>query len=73
MRHFVIGGAQIYEQALNDADRVYATEVDVSMPADRYFPELNASEWREVSREHHEADEKNKYNYDYVVYDRIRV
>lgn len=69
---FVIGGSQIYEQALNDADRVYATEVDVSLPADKYFPELDSSQWREVSREHHTADEKNKYDYDFVIFDRIK-
>nr|AIA13782.1 Dihydrofolate reductase [uncultured bacterium] len=69
---FVIGGAQIYEQALNDADRVYATEVDVLLSADKYFPELDESVWREVSREHHEADEKDKYAYDFVIFDRVR-
>lgn len=68
---FVIGGAQIYEQALEDVDRIYATEVAVSMPADTYFPELGR-EWHEVSREHHTADEKNKYDYDYVVFERVK-
>lgn len=69
---FVIGGAQIYEQALSDVDRIYATEVNVSLPADTYFPAIDSTLWREVSREHHAADEKNKYDYDYVVYERAQ-
>lgn len=70
---FVIGGGQIYAEALrrNDIDRIYATEVHHTFPqATVFFPELDAS-WHEVSRESYEADEKNTYAYDFVVYARI--
>lgn len=67
---FIFGGESIYRQALADMDRVYATEVDESFPqATVFFPELGP-EWREVSREHHTADDKNAYDFDFVVYER---
>jgi len=66
----VIGGASIYEQALPDVDTIYATEVDASFPeAEVFFPMLG-DEWHETTREHYEADERNKYNYDFVTYDK---
>lgn len=47
---FVIGGAQIYAQALPRADRVIATEVDLEVDGDVFFPTLEAAHWREVER-----------------------
>lgn len=68
---FIIGGGQIYALALNTADRIYATEVDASFPqATVFFPAINTAIWKEVSREHHAADERNKYAFDFVAYDR---
>jgi dihydrofolate reductase len=66
---FVIGGAQLYTQALGSVARIYATEIDATFAADRYFPNLDET-WHEVSRESHQADEKNKFNYDFVIYER---
>lgn len=68
----VIGGGQIYELAMDSVDRIYATEVqDTFVAADVFFPSLDPTKWREISREHHGADERNKYDFDFVVYDRI--
>jgi dihydrofolate reductase len=68
---FVIGGGQIYALALDTIDRIYTTEVDAEFPqADIFFPAVDTSVWRETTREHHEADEKNKYAFDWVTYDR---
>lgn len=68
---FIIGGGQIYKMALDTVDRIFATEVDESFPiADVFFPELDVSKWREISREHRKKDERNKYNMDFVIYDR---
>lgn len=47
---FVIGGAELYRQALPFAQRVYLTEIASDFAGDVYFPELAASEWQEVSR-----------------------
>jgi dihydrofolate reductase len=69
---FVIGGGQIYAAALDDMDTVYVTEVDAEFPAaDVFFPQINCLDFEEVSRDHHEADEHNKYAFDFVVYKRI--
>lgn len=68
---YVIGGGQIYEAALSDMDQIIATEVDASFPqATVFFPAIDKNTWQEVSREHHDADERNKYSFDFVVYTR---
>lgn len=69
---FVIGGAQIYTQMLPLVDRVYITEVEATLKGDALFPVLQKNEWREISRETHKKDDKNEYNYSFVVLDRIR-
>jgi dihydrofolate reductase len=52
----IIGGGEIYAQALLFADRVYLTHVDIDVPdADAHFPALDAGQWREVAREAHAA------------------
>lgn len=67
----VIGGESIFREALKDVDTIYATEVDASFPqASVFFPELDMNDWREVSRERHEADDENKYAFDFVQYTR---
>lgn len=67
---FVIGGGSIYAQALADMDRVYASEVKAAFPqATVFFPALGA-EWHEIERIARKADEKNRYDVDFVVYDR---
>lgn len=69
---FIIGGAQIYEQTLQKklADRLDITIVHETFEADVYFPEIDTSIWKEVSREDFKADEKNKYDYSFVSYER---
>lgn len=71
---FIIGGAQVYAAALKhpDIDTIYATEVEASFPeADTFFPEIDTAVWREVDRQHHPKDEKNRYDFDIVTYARI--
>lgn len=68
---FVIGGGQIYNLAIDLVDRIIATEVDaVFQQATVFFPNLNLAKWREISRDKHFADDRNLYNYDFVVYER---
>ena len=67
----IIGGGEIYAQALQDCETVYATEVKASFPqATVHFPVLG-TEWHATSRESHNADEKNLYDYDFVTYTRV--
>ena len=67
---FVIGGSWIYEQCLDLADRMYITWVHGEFPGDTFFPEVDYTQWVEISREYHEADEKNQHAYSFVVYDK---
>jgi dihydrofolate reductase len=64
---FVIGGGEIYRQALPAADVVYLTEVHHTFEGDVAFPNLNPDEWREESRERHEPDEKHAYPFSFVT------
>ncbi|MEP6710495.1 MAG: dihydrofolate reductase [Candidatus Saccharibacteria bacterium] len=66
---YIIGGGQVYIETLDRTDRIHATEVNASFNADVFFPVLD-DHWHESSRESHPADERNKYNLDFVVYDR---
>jgi dihydrofolate reductase len=63
---FIIGGGNIYEQALEITDKIYLTEVKTSIDGDAYFAVLNPNEWKEISRISHQKDEKNEYNFDFV-------
>jgi dihydrofolate reductase len=67
---FVIGGAEIFQQTLDRADRLYLTEIDAVVDGDVYFPEYDKSRWKEVSRVHHPADERHAYAFDFVLYER---
>ena len=68
---FVIGGAQIYKLALPLVDKLYVTEIKGEFEGDAFFDKVDLNIWEEVSRESHKKDEKNKYDYDFVVYERI--
>ena len=68
---FIIGGATIYRQALQVADKIYLTRVETTKEADAFFPEFSLSGWKLVHMEMHKADEKNKYNYTFSIYQRI--
>ncbi len=67
----IIGGGQIYKQALEEGkvDKMHITEVHKDIDgADTFFPEFDSPEWKEVSRSHHLADERHKYAFDFVTY-----
>ena len=52
---YIIGGAQIYEQTLEKADRLLITEVHKEVDGDTFFPEIDKKVWKETSREDHEG------------------
>ncbi len=68
---FVIGGGQIYAQAMSLADRLHLTTVFGQFTGDTHFPDWDLSEWRCVERTEHSADEKNPYDYRFEQFDRI--
>jgi len=67
----VMGGASLYEQLLPQADRLYLTQVHASLEGDTWFPDWQQSEWQELGREDHPADDKNDYPYSFIVFERI--
>jgi len=68
---FVIGGGMVYRQMMPLVDKLYITHIHHSWEdADTFFPEIKAEEWKQVSAERHEADEKNPYAYTFAVYER---
>ena len=67
---FIIGGAQIYEQALPLAHQLYLTEIKAEISGDTYFPEIDKDQWEEASRVAHAADEKHQFAFDFVIYKR---
>ena len=70
---FIIGGGQVYRQALSLTNKLYITYIHHAFPeATTFFPELDTAQWEETDREEHPADEKNPYPYTYINYSRKR-
>jgi dihydrofolate reductase len=68
---FIIGGGEIYKQAMPFVDRIEITRVHHSFPeADTYFPEIDASVWKETSRKEHTKDEKHSFPFTFLTYER---
>lgn len=68
---FVIGGAQIYAEALPLADRFYLTRVHHAYEGDTSFPKWNESEWTLLESERFERGEKYEYPFTIEIYERI--
>lgn len=67
---FVIGGGEIYAQALPRAGRLYLTRVDTQAGCDVFFPPFDLSEWLEIERSQTPADDKNQYLATFSVLER---
>lgn len=68
----VVGGASLYAAMLDQADRIYLTDIHVTVDnGDAYFPELAATDWQMVHSEYHEAEGKTPA-YSFKTYDRIK-
>ena len=67
----VIGGGNIYLQSMLWADRIYLTRVHHEFVADTFFPKLEEGEWKLVSEEKHQADEKHAHAFDFQVWERM--
>ena len=64
---FVIGGAQIYAEALPHTERLIITEISKAFDCDTYFPAVDWQQWKEVSREQHHSAQ-NEFDYAFVTY-----
>lgn len=67
---FVIGGAEIFREALPRADCLYVTLIDARIDGDVYFPDLDADDWREVECDTRAPDEKNPYQLTFKLYEK---
>lgn len=68
---FIIGGGSIYKQFLPYANKLYITRINCEIHGDTYFPEISEDEWHIIEKEKHLKDDKNEYDYDYEIYERI--
>ncbi|WP_454722144.1 MULTISPECIES: dihydrofolate reductase [Cupriavidus] len=66
---FLIGGAQLYAEALPSADRLVVTEIDADVEGDAHFPPIDPRQWLATSRESHHS-EANGFDYAFVTYQR---
>lgn len=65
---FIIGGAEIFRQALHKLDRIYLTKIHKSFDADTFFPEISATEWEETQKQDFGPDEQTDFSYSFITY-----
>jgi len=68
---FIIGGGEIYKIALNISDRIELTRVHHNFDGDTYFPDIDSKIWREINRTEKKKDDKHKYDYTFITYEKI--
>ncbi len=68
----LIGGASLYAQALECAERIYLTLVAVELEGDTRFPALDWAQWRQLWREDHPADARHAHPYSFILLERRR-
>lgn len=67
---FIIGGGEIYRQAMKFATDIELTRIHDSFEADTFFPSIDTSEWELVNEAHHPKDEKHQHDFTYLSYRR---
>ena len=60
---FLIGGAELYQAGLNLADKLYMTEVDLDVAGDAFFPQLDLTDWQELTRQSHVSEKGVAFSY----------
>ncbi len=69
---FIIGGAEVFQNALPIADRIYLTRVQATVPADVFFPDFREEEWARREVGHYAADEKNEHPFSIMILERLK-
>ncbi len=67
---FIIGGGEIYRQAMDYCDRIYLTIVDTNVEGTVFFPDLDEHVWKLVEENPRKADEKNEFDYCFKIFER---
>lgn len=68
---FIIGGADIYKQTIDIAEKVYYTKIHHTFEGDAFFPVIDPTKWKLVDKKDVAADAKNKFPFSFCVYDKI--
>ena len=68
---FIVGGGEIYKQAIHAADKIYLTRIYGEFEGDTVFPEINFSEWRLTKYLKHHSDAKNPFDYSFSEFERL--
>jgi dihydrofolate reductase len=66
----VIGGGEVYRQALDIADRIYFTRVHETIEGDAFFPSIDPTIWHVASKEEHAKDDDHAYAFTFITYER---
>lgn len=69
---FVVGGAELYTQAIPRADNIYLTEIQQDVMGDAHFPNYNHHDWKEVAREQHVQNSPQPLSFHFVTYQRFK-
>lgn len=69
---FIFGGGEIFREALPLVQKIYMTRVHHHVDGDTHFPQLNTSDWKEISRQDFEADEKNNFSYSFIELEKTK-
>ena len=67
---FIIGGGEIYKQAMEFADKIEITRVHHEFEADTFFPKIDASIWKEVNNVFHKKDKDHDYEFSFLTFKR---
>ncbi|OCG24422.1 dihydrofolate reductase [Gilliamella sp. App2-1] len=67
---FIIGGGDIYKQALPLVNRLYLTHIEADLQGDTYFPDYSPEKWHVIYQETHQPDDKNGYPYQFEILER---
>lgn len=67
---FIIGGGEIYKQAMDIADKIELTRVHHSFEGDTHFPDIDLTKWKEVNHSNHDKDDKHDYAFSFLTYER---
>ena len=63
----IMGGGQLYRQMINEVNKLYITEIDAELEGDTFFPDFDRQDWEVIAKEHHPADEKHQYAFDFIT------
>lgn len=66
----IMGGATLYAVTLEQADKLYITQVHAEVEGDTWFPDFDITAWHETDRLDFNADDKNDYDYSFIVLER---